>query len=229
MNLEQRIKSSLQVFYVVIAVLAFASCEQQQPDCLISYDELKVMMEDETVMQNINIVDIRPREAWIEGFIEGSINIPFDTFIDHDHNLIDDGTALTSIMIDKDRTLIFYGSENEDVELFAHQAATLGYTDVHCYVGGIEDWKQHGDFLVITYSGFKAWHDAFCPFDDGENYLIDVNTKRIYIENGHIPGAINIVSNYFVTKYGQEASDITLEEVVLDKNAKVVFYCYIET
>ena len=98
MHLEQRIKSSLQVFCAVIAVLAFAGCVQQQFDCSISYDELKVMMEDEALMQNITIVDIRPREAWIEGYIEGSINIPFDTFIDHDRNLIDEGTALTSIM-----------------------------------------------------------------------------------------------------------------------------------
>jgi rhodanese-related sulfurtransferase len=210
----------------MLAVPAFTGCELQQPEGMISYDELKVMMEDSTAMENTTIVDIRPRDACIEGYIESAINIPYDTFIDRSRNLIDDGVALTSIMTDKSRTLIFYGSEDENVVLFVNQASTLGYTDILYYVDGIEDWLQQGNYLIIDYAGFKAWYDAFCRLDDDENYLIDVNPKNSYLNLGHIPGAINIVSNYFVTKFGEEASDITLADLALDKNNNVIMYCY---
>jgi rhodanese-related sulfurtransferase len=228
-NLELCIKRRFLVFSVLLAVLAFTGCEQQPPEGMISYDELKLMLEDTTVMENTTIVDIRPREVWVEGYIEDAINIPYDTFIDYDLSLIDGGAALASIMTDKSRTLIFYGSEDEDVVSFAKQAATLGYTDIRYYADGIEDWIQQGNHLIIDYAGFKAWYDASCPFDDNGNHLIDVNAKETYSDVGHIPGAINIVSNYFVTDYGEEASDITLDDVVPNKNNKVVMYCYFDT
>jgi len=217
------------VFYVLLAVLVFAGCVQQQPDGMIGYDELKLIVEDTTVMENITIVDIRPREVWVEGYIEGAVNVPYDTFIDSDRSLIDDGAALTSIMTDKNRKLIFYGSEDEDVVYFARQATLLGYTDIRYYLDGISDWILHGNYQVIDYEGFKTWYNASCPFNDNGNHLIDVNPREIYSDVGHIPGAINLVSDYFVENYGKEASDITLGDAVPDKSNKVVVYCYFDT
>jgi rhodanese-related sulfurtransferase len=223
------LKNSFLAFSAVIAVLAFIGCEQQQIVSMINYDQLTAMKEDKTAMKKITLIDIRSPESWLSGYIEPAINIPYDTFIGRYRNLIDDGTALTSIMTNKDRTLILYGSEDEDAELFARKASSIGYTDVLLYAGGIEDWKQHGDFLVLDYTGFKAWYDAFCPFDDDQNYLIDVDDKEVYSDYGHIPGAINIVGNYYVTNFGKEPSDITLDDVMLDKNSKVVMYCVYDT
>jgi len=215
------------IILFVAALLAGMGCEPVTEE--IDYDELRTILDDALAMQQTTIIDIRSGEAWQQGHIKHAINIAYDSCIDIDGNLIADGAALTSIMTDKQRSLIVYGSAAENVVLFVEKAGELGYTDVRFYRGGIQDWKNQGDYLIVSYAGFKAWHDASCPFDDGENCLVDVNSKKIYNDNGHIPGAVNIVSNYFVTKFGVEASDLQLSDIVKNYDAKIVFYCYFDS
>ena len=94
----------------------------------------------------------------------------------------------------------------ENSRTFARAVAFLGYEKVFYYPGGIADWRDHSDYLVLSYEGFRKWYDEFCPFDDGEHYLIDVNEVEDYTGNsthipgggGHIPAATLIDNKTFV-------------------------------
>jgi rhodanese-related sulfurtransferase len=109
--------------------------------------------------------------------------------------------------------------------LFAAQALKLGYADVKLYRGGMADWRDtRGDYLYITYEGFRQWYDAACPFTDGENYLVDAHPPFLYSRDyGHIPGAINIMSRHFADLDPGSLKPLT--DFISNRQATVVFYC----
>ena len=206
---------------LLVALLIQSSCLSEGN--FITYDELKALLIDADAMKNATIVDVRPQSEWNAGFIPKAVNIEHDTFIDQFGRLQDGGGALTSIVTSKDTTLIIYGSGTDNARLFAAKAIKLGYSDVKCYAGGIADWREaHGDYLWLTYEGFRQWYDTQCPFDDDTNYLVDVHPASLYT-GGHIPGAINITSRHFTPWFPDDVQEIT--DVISNKEAAVVFYC----
>ena len=210
------------VSVLLIALCTLNSCIFQGD--FIIYDDLKALIDDKAAMENTTIVDARAQSEWTAGFIPSAINIEYETFIDHIGMIKDGGTALASIVTNKDNTLVIYGSGSDNARLFASKAIQLGYKDVKFYEGGMADWRDvHGDYLWLTYEGFRQWYDTQCPFADGENYLVDVHPPSLYIDYGHIPGAINIMSRHFASLDPDSVSDI--QDIITDKEAEIVFYC----
>jgi rhodanese-related sulfurtransferase len=206
---------------LLVAVLILNSCISQ--DNIISYDELKALLDDNGAMENTTIVDVRAQSEWTEGFIPNAVNIEYETFIDQLGMMKGRGEALTSIVTSKENTIVIYGSGADNARLFASKAIQLGYNDVKYYAGGMTDWREvHGDYLWLLYEGFRQWYEAQCPFDNGENYLVDVHPVLFYT-GGHIPGAINITGRFFVPWFPDDVQELTA--VINNKEAAIVFYC----
>ena len=217
-------KLSYKVIYdalLIIALIITSGCTYTGK--VIDYQELSALIQDENAMQTTALIDVRTSAEWKAGYIEHAINIEYALLVDSSGRLINNGEALISIVTDKATRLIIYGSGNDNAWRFAAKASQLGYADISLYTGGIQDWKSNGDYLVMAYDGFRAWYDAECPFDGGENYLVDVNLHdAMYINYGHIPGAINITSPYFSN---EEEGEKALKDTISNKDAQVVFYC----
>ena len=221
--MKQMFRTILAAGILIAALCSLSSCLSEQN--YITYEELKTRLDDTAAMESTTIVDIRPAAAWKAGYIPEAINIECDTVINNLGGLKDGGAALTSIVTAQDSRLVIYGTGEDRASLFAAKAIQLGYTDVKCYQGGMTDWRDnHGDYLYITYDGFRQWYDAECPFTDGENYLVDAHTPALYSRDyGHIPGAINIMSKHFT--FLDPGSLKPLTDFISNKQATIVFYC----
>ena len=220
--MKRTFRTILAAAVLLPALCALSGCLSEIQ--LITYDQLKVLLDDTITIEAKTIVDIRPAAEWKAGYIPEAINIEYDTVIDSFGNLINGGTALTSIVTAKDEMLIIYGTGTDNAELLASQAIRLGYADVKCYGGGMADWREsHGDYLYINYEGFRQWYDAACPFTDNENYLVDSHPPKLYTEYGHIPGAINIMSKHFASLDPGRLKPIT--DSITSREATIVFYC----
>jgi rhodanese-related sulfurtransferase len=182
-------------------------------------------------LQLFTIIDVRPSKHWLEGSIQDAINIPYDTFLDDKGELIDGGEALTSIVTDTDWEVVVYGDDLDWVKRFVRAAEELGYSQLSYYPAGISEWEEHNEYLVISYEAFSDWYNAHCPFDDGENYLIDVNEIEDYTavrKAGHIPAATLVDNRTFVSMDGtntliDDAKKLT--DALPNKDAKIVIYC----
>ncbi len=176
------------------------------------------------------LIDVRTPEDYAAGHIVNAVNIPYATFADDAGNLIDGGQALTDAVPDKTTQIVVYcfgyGLDRD----FADLALELGYEEVYRYEWGTNEWKTR-DYLVIGYSSFKKWHDAYFPFEDGDNYLIDDLPPAWYTGDdpdhpgGHIPGAVNIHLDLWGGQEGPVDDGKAFTDVVTNKKAKVVIYC----
>jgi len=194
-----------------------------------TYADIKEWMADDTV--EMTIIDVRPESDYTAGHIQDAIHIDLATFVDSNGNLLNEGEALTSVVTDKDRMIVTYCVGYGKDKTFAETAVDLGYTDVHYYTGGTEDWSANGDYYVIEYAAFKTWHDAKHPFDDGKNFLFDVLPVDWYTGDdlahpgGHIPGAINLPIETWYANGNLVESGKVFTDIVTDKTAKVIIYC----
>ena len=196
---------------------------------VLEYDELVAWLQDG---EDLVLIDVRTAGDFSAGHIQDAINIDLQALTDPSGALVDGGSALTSAVPDKDARIVLYCFGYGNDKIFGELARELGYSDVSRYAGGTGDWAAKGDFLVIEYAGFKAWHDAHFPFDDGENYLIDDLPQDWYSGDdpshpgGHIPGAVNIPVELFADSDGNRVDEgKALTEVVLDKDATLDIYC----
>lgn len=216
--------------FFIMAFCCIQGCQEPAKEATeTTYDELKSWVD---AKDNMTIIDVRPATDYEAGHIQDAINIDLSTFADTNGNLINDGEALTSVVPNKDKKIVAYCFGYGNDKIFADAAANLGYTNVYYYAGGTADWSSHGDYYVIEYTAFKAWHDKYEPFTDGKNYLIDDLPVAWYTGDdpshpgGHIPGAVNIPVEQWVDGSGNLVSDGTaFTDVVKDKGAKVVIYC----
>ena len=220
--MQRTLRTILSVAVLLSTLCVLSSCLPEQN--YITYAELKARLDETAAMETTTIVDVRSAADWKAGCIPEAINIEYDTVLDAFGSLKDGGAALTSIVTNKDGTLIVYGAGADNAALFAAQAIRLGYADVKYYEGGMADWREsHGDYLYITYEGFRQWYDAACPFTDGKNYLVDSHPPSLYTDYGHIPGAINIMSKHFTFLDPGSLKPIT--DFISNREAAIVFYC----
>ncbi|XP_053316814.1 thiosulfate sulfurtransferase/rhodanese-like domain-containing protein 3 [Spea bombifrons] len=107
----------------------------------INYEELKDLLADESVV----LIDVRePWEVKEYGIIKGSINIP-----------LGDLTAALQMspnefqekyqknIPDKSSKLVFSCLAGIRSERALGVASSLGFSSIHNYGGGFEDWKRH--------------------------------------------------------------------------------------
>ena len=223
------------ITFIACVFVCLTGCAKE-----ITYESIRAKLDELPIkadrIQVFTIVDVRSPEEWHAGSIQDAINIPYDTVLDAKRNLVNGGEAFTSIVTDPGKDVVIYGATAENSRTFARAVAFLGYEKVFYYPGGIADWRDHSDYLVLSYEGFRKWYDEFCPFDDGEHYLIDVNEVEDYTGNsthipgggGHIPAATLIDNRTFVKIDGSNElknGATAFTDALPDKNANIVIYC----
>lgn len=144
------------------------------------------------------IVDVRSKGEWDkDGYIEGSINLPFSDFF----------ANLDQIPEDKDAKIVVLCASGHRGSMVMMGLRLMGYTDVINLNGGLNGWKAAGlplKGLVSEMANFLA----SLPTDAGyysikadklnemmvENppFIVDVREAAELESNGHIAGSINI-------------------------------------
>jgi rhodanese-related sulfurtransferase len=93
---------------------------------------------DEAVAAGAILIDARTKAEYDEGHIPGAILIDYYEL----------GRYLNDLLPTLDparRTVVYcYGPDFEDAELLARELYMLGFTDLHVYKGGFEDWTNSG-------------------------------------------------------------------------------------
>jgi rhodanese-related sulfurtransferase len=212
-------------------LMAFCSMGCKPKAKEVEFADVKTLMAEGEAA----IIDVRPVAAFENGCIQDARNIDVEDLIDQYGDIIDSGSALTSVVADKSKKLLLYCDGYGKDKQFADAAIKLGYKKVNYYAGGIADWQGvHGDYLVIAYNAFKGWHDDFFPFEAGTNYLISANLNSWYtgaeVQLGHIPGAVNLPSPEVATRAADGTLSLVdegkaLTDLITDKTAKVIIYC----
>ena len=92
----------------------------------ISQSEAKKMMKEE---KDYIILDVRTKEEYAEGYIDGAINIPL--------NEIENTNKLN----DKDQIIFVYCRSGNRSKQASEILANLGYTNVYD-IGGLNTWEE---------------------------------------------------------------------------------------
>ncbi len=95
-------RTSRTILFAAVLLLAagtLGGCLSEEQ--LITYDELKALIDDSAAMKTTTIVDVRSSAEWKAGYIPGAINIEYDTVVNAVGGLIDSGAALTSIITNR--------------------------------------------------------------------------------------------------------------------------------
>lgn len=145
------------------------------------------------------VLDIRPTEEFLKGFIPRTIPICFGA---------DFEARVAKIVSDKDTSLILLG-QNQEAEKAMKQLEKMGYTNIIGYLdGGLETWTSEGEEITRIANS--------CPINlrvDLENKsILDVRTEAEY-QAGHIGNAKNIPLE-------------TLHERMLELNPSEIYYIY---
>ncbi len=196
------------------------------------------------------LVDLRSKEAYLEGHIPGAISVPVDGLQSKPDDILLPVPRLNRILgesgLDLGKDVVLYGEGKEMAYLGYWMFDYLGMKRLHVLNGGIEAWK--GD---LSTSVAKLPPSVFRAKPDPRKYattryvraslirpnviILDARTPGEYkgtdvrsLRGGHIPGAINInfERNYepgsTILKPVSELSKIYGK---LDKRKEVIVYC----
>ncbi len=126
-------KSSIRVMFYMIAVMLimgiFSGCSwsgEASGFAIITPEEAKDRLDNEV---DIVLLDVRTREEYEEGHIEGAILIPLDVLKDE----------VSDIIKDKDTMVFVYCRRGNRSNTAAGILSDLGYLNVYD-MGGIIDW-----------------------------------------------------------------------------------------
>lgn len=170
----------------------------------LSTDELVKQLEYQN--PNTIIVDIRPIEAYNGwrlknetrgGHITGAKSLPFSWM-----KFMDWVEALHEKKIEKDRSIIIYGYDNDKIGKMANRLIDLGYEDITIYNHFIDEWSANLKYPMEHLAKFRQlvypeWvhqliNNENPPTYPGNGYVICHSHYDIYedYQKGHIPGAI---------------------------------------
>ncbi|MEX2369489.1 MAG: rhodanese-like domain-containing protein [Bacteroidales bacterium] len=230
------LKYSLLLFLILVSSCIRTPDEEVYFLSEIYYSELRDLLVDldESVRDEywINFIDVGDREDYGDGYIRYAENLEMKFILDTAGVLINNGRAVKE-RFDEQRTCIVYSSTHDTVAYLAAQILQfLGYTKIYFYEGGITDWLAHGDYLNMTYHGFKSWHSGSFPFEDTLVALVDIHPDPWYrgleVLEGHIPGAINIPADSLIKMENGTFSLVDegkfLTENIPDRSARIVVY-----
>lgn len=124
----------LFALFLLIIVLFLYSCSSNKDDSSsskytkISADKAKDMMDKDS---SVIILDVRTKQEYEEGYIEGAILIPNTELINRANNELPD----------KDATILVYCRSGNRSAKAAKELIEVGYTNVFDF-GGINNWKH---------------------------------------------------------------------------------------
>jgi len=166
-----------------------------------NYKPLELEQFERLVQEGAMILDTRSANTFAEGFIKNAFNIGLDGSF----------AIWVGTMLDIERKIILITEPGKEQEAIM-RLARVGYENVVGFLeGGIATWKNANKPLetieLIEPDGFAQ------RYDKENNKVLDVR-KVSELENGHVPGIINIPLS--------ELGD-NLEQ--LDKNEKYLVHC----
>lgn len=144
------------------------------------------------------IIDVRNKAEWDkDGYIEGSVNIPFSDFF----------ASLDQIPADKDARIVVLCASGHRGGITMMGLRLMGYTNVINLNGGLNGWKAAGMPVIGLMSEMTQFITTL-PADAGfysiksdklnemlvENppFIVDVREPSEIEANGYIAGAVNI-------------------------------------
>ena len=145
------------------------------------------------------IIDVRSQAEWNkDGYIEGSINVPFSDLF----------TNLDQIPADKDARIVVLCASGHRGGITMMALRLMGYTNVINLNGGLNGWKA-ASMPVVGYVDWAAvWSEYLTNIPEGyytikapdlnialtENapFLLDVREAAEIEKDGYIAGAVNI-------------------------------------
>jgi len=131
----------------------------------------------------IQVLDTRPGDIFLQGFVPKSINIGFKGPFDH---------FLAQVFPNKAQKILLITEIDSQDTVYNH-LLKLGYTHVIGVLdGGIETWKSNED--VVSLSNISAGEFRK---RSGQGHIVDVRTNKEF-GNGHIDNAMNIPLTDFV-------------------------------
>ena len=113
------------ILVLMLTVCAFAQAEE------ISFEELKSVLDDAYFL---NLLDVRPYEAFEQGAIEGAGSLPLEELEAYLQFLLDQGFSSMSLPI------YLYGETEAESREAASIVSSLGFTQVR-YLPGIAAWE----------------------------------------------------------------------------------------
>ncbi len=162
--------------------------------------------------ENIHIIDIRSIDSyngWKEngeirgGHIKGARSLPYKWL-----NYIDWIEIVESKGIIKSHKLIVYGYDRNRIDKVANQFIRAGYNSVRVYYHFTSQWSCNSQYPVEYMKKYRQLVSASwlkCLIDEGKIHELDNNRfvichahyrNRNAYEEGHIPGAIDLDTNY---------------------------------
>ena len=102
----------------------------EEPVKTLEQDEAKEIMDTD---KNVKVLDVREKEEFEEGHIEGAISLPLSTINEE---------TVKEIIPSKEIKVLLYCRSGARSEKAARALYALGYENVFSF-GGIKDWK-HG-------------------------------------------------------------------------------------
>jgi rhodanese-related sulfurtransferase len=169
------------------------------------------------------LVDVRAQsELDKDGYIEGSIHIPFDKFM----------TSLDKLPADKAAPIVIYCASGHRGGMAMMALRELGYTNVSNLGGGLGAWKTAKlpvvgglDWTTVWTEYLKALPEGFSTIKaadlntqlaDKPPFLLDVREASEIEKDGFIAGAVNIPVRDLLKN---------LDKLPADKAAPIVIYC----
>jgi rhodanese-related sulfurtransferase len=148
------------------------------------------------------VIDVRLAYDYPRGHLPGAWSMPGAALVDPGSgDLIDGGRALTSIVPDRGRPVLFYCSEECGVsQVIAEVAVSMGYASAWHLAGGIDTWTGAGFHLEVRLEDFCLTG----PVPPGpEDRIVDVRDDAAFAA-GSIPGAISVPADSFIDAAGDE-------------------------
>lgn len=167
------------------------------PEKIVNTEGMKKFLSEGKAL----IIDARPAPRHNEGYIPGTINI-WDANFDKNTD---------KLPKEKDTLIVYYCAGPTCVlsPSSARKAEKLGYTNVKIFIGGMPEWKKHGNIVASTIANLKELIEK-----DISHVLIDVRPSDIAAKE-HIKGAVNIPLKEL------EASK---DKFPAQKNAPIIIY-----
>ncbi len=128
-------KKLFLILSLTCTLIVMAGCwkkDEKSTYTTISGKEAKKMMDEN---KDIIILDVRTREEYQEGHIEGAILIPDDEITE----------KAESMLTDKSETILVYCRSGRRSANASRELSDLGYINIYDF-GGINDWE----YDVIT-------------------------------------------------------------------------------
>ena len=144
-----------------------AEIEETDPDSV-----REIQQHDDSV----RIIDVRERDEFVEGHIEGADFIP--------RGLLD--LKIENTVPDKDQPVVLYCAGGTRSALAAKTLTELGYSNVKSMAGGFTDWKQSGHPVHIPETMSQEQRNRYSRHfkipeigEKGQKKLLDANVLML--------------------------------------------------